>query len=363
MLSQIPETERKSRDTSAYPPGRWAPSTRISPFMLRKRCADPTAAWRTAEESDPDDEDDNGDATNPSGYIQTPSNFRPTEPRSKTSQRGQSSGGRYGQSSSGSVTSLRLGSSIEHRPYCTQNCLLGLRNGLQLDPGCPNVAAHGQKHISLGMFLQLLRKQLAVDRGPDADCLPLYVHGSRGALLKVCLTSHGYTLVAKGVESRNIRQLEHEKRVYDRLQTLQGRYVPICCGISVLDTPYFYDGIELKRVLLMSWGGRSLVAIAKDKRSLAPTCECSRRMLSEALVAIHAQGVLHHDAEPRNVLYDNDTDRWMIVDFERSEFCGRRPLGELSSNRKRKYGKGGKTAVDRFETELYKADYKVRRAF
>jgi hypothetical protein len=40
----------------------------------------------------------------------------------------------------------------------------------------------------------------ASDRGRGADCKPLHMKGSRGALFKVRLSSHGYILVAKGME-------------------------------------------------------------------------------------------------------------------------------------------------------------------
>jgi hypothetical protein len=358
VLQKIPETERKSRDASAYHPGRWAPSTRTSPIVLRRRCGGNATAPR-AEESDSDDGEENGGAKSPSGYIQTRSRA------AKRTQRGRRSGQRHAQGSAGREMSLRLGPLIESRPYCTHRCLRGMCEGLPLDPLCPNVATHGRKHISTPTLLRLLRRQLAADRGTDADCCPLFVHGSRGALLKVCLTSHGYTMVAKAVEPSNLRYLQNEKQVYDRLHPFQGRYVPVCCGISGLDVPYYYDGAELTHLLLMSWGGKSLAAMTREESSLVQVSSESYLLLSrEALTAIHNRGVLHHDAEPRNMLYNEDSRTLMMVDFERSELCDRQILGELSPNRKRKRadGQGSKAAVDCFKKEASTAEYHLRKA-
>ena len=60
------------------------------------------------------------------------------------------------------------------------------------------------------------------DRGHDADSTPLYVAGAVGSLFKVRLSTHGYTLVAKGVESANRGRLRHEEKIYDQLSAIQG---------------------------------------------------------------------------------------------------------------------------------------------
>ncbi|KAF4508498.1 hypothetical protein G6O67_004865 [Ophiocordyceps sinensis] len=45
--------------------------------------------------------------------------------------------------------------------------------------------------------------------------------------------------------------------------------------------------------------------------------------------ALHRLRVLHRDAEPRNLVYDADSGRFMVIGFERSEYLGRRPLGSV----------------------------------
>jgi hypothetical protein len=94
-------------------------------------------------------------------------------------------------------------------------------------------------------FLRLIRVQLAQDRGPDADCKPLYLSGARGSLFKVRLSSHGYTLVAKGVEHCDRRLLECENELYDRLRAIQGTHIPACLGNNRSGSPIL---LRLRRV-------------------------------------------------------------------------------------------------------------------
>ena len=369
VLQKIPKTERRSRDASAYQPSEWASSTRRSPVALRSRCGPHEPAART-EEGDSDSGNDNEDMESPTRHTQTRARTRATADNARTSgARRKERGGRhsYRQSRTGQGTRTKSGSTIEHRPYCTHQCLLGLSNGLPMDPLCPNAATHGGQHISRKIFLQSVRKQLAVDQGTDADCCALYIHGSRGALLKVCLTSHGYTMVAKGVIDRDLPRLQNEERIYSRLRSLQGRHVPVCCGLTGLDVPYHYDGAELMHLLFMSWAGKSLAALSREVDSFEQISKSLPHPFAQVLRAIHQQQVLHGDAEPRNVLIDEKFRTVMLVDFEWSRICGREPLGKLSPNRKRRRSgvvKRGGAGEDGscFRKELSEAGYNLNKA-
>ncbi|KAG4282241.1 hypothetical protein FPRO04_13362 [Fusarium proliferatum] len=99
---------------------------------------------------------------------------------------------------------------IQDQSYCTHECLHGLAFGGSMDEKCPNLANHGSMHITLREFLRLAQAQLAGDRGKDADCMPLYLSGSRGSIFKFRLSSHGYRLVAKGVEIMTSQSLTIE---------------------------------------------------------------------------------------------------------------------------------------------------------
>jgi len=179
--------------------------------------------------------------------------------------------------------------------------------------------------------MRLLRAQLATDRGSDADCMPLHVKGSRGALFKIRLSSHGYTFVAKGMEEHNRKHLRNEGRVYKHLSDLQGTCIPVCMGEISLRLPYYYGGGEYTQMLLLSWGGRPLWDyIRSDNRSSL------MQKATRALAQFHQRRVLHGDAELRNLVYDKVEDRLMVIDLERATI--RKPLGNLSSNRNRKRG-------------------------
>ncbi|KMU92152.1 hypothetical protein CIHG_09962 [Coccidioides immitis H538.4] len=261
--------------------------------------------------------------------AQTPSTLKcqsAAKSRGDASQH-QPRGGRQGKETGARVP-------IQDRPYCSQECLLGLRAGGPLDPSCPNFQDH-RKKINPRSFLRRVRQQLAVDRGHDADCRPLYKAGSYGALFKVRLSSHGFTLVAKGATCENLDALVHERNMYNKLRDIQGQHVPVCLGIIKLERkrPYYYDGGVYTHMLMLSWAGRSITN--SQSNGNLPVSD----MVKSAFQAIHRRGVLHGDAEPRNILWNDVMKRLMIVDFGRAS--KRDPLAIASTNtRKRKLQEG-----------------------
>ncbi|EKG09024.1 hypothetical protein MPH_14005 [Macrophomina phaseolina MS6] len=357
ILKTIPETVRKaSHDASTYKPRRWKAFPR-SPILTRSRCS-PDDGSRAKNGNDGSDGDD-GDEGDMAGDV-------PPSPTPRQSTRSQSSAGasrrtkgtRGGTRNSSSKTKGkgkgRGGADaretesaprprIEDRPYCTHECLLGLLHGGPLDEHCPNVRSHRKKHIKPETFLRLVRQQLARDRGRDADCKPLYIHGSRGALFKVRLSSHGYTLVAKGMEEHNAGHLQHENRMYQHVSAVQGKAVPVCVGIVDLKLPCYSDCGVYTHMLFLSWAGRPLFKFI-DQDNKAALLERAKATLG----LLHGLGLLHNDAEMRNVLWDGRTGGLMWTDLERAEVRAearaegraegraRRPLGEICPNRKRK---------------------------
>ncbi|KAH7418838.1 hypothetical protein BKA64DRAFT_565249 [Cadophora sp. MPI-SDFR-AT-0126] len=309
ILKKIPETIRKAPPQSSYKPGRWKGFSR-SPIRTRSRrlaitCNSPTRTGPNKSNSSGQDE------------------MEPT-------------------------CTLR----VEDRPYCSQKCLLGLAFGSTIDDQCPNLEYHQGKHLRLSTFLRLVRIQLAKDRGRDADCKPFYVKGSRGALFKIRLSSHGYTLVAKAMKQADRKHLLQEAKVYGQLRPLQGRCIPVCLGTVDLDLPYYYDYGVYDSMLFLSWAGRSLYQCLNR--------ENQARILEKATVtlqAVHALQVLHTDAEPRNMLWDERCERLMLVDFERAEILARVPLSSITPNRKRNRQGEKKRAVksDDFEREIRSA--------
>ncbi|KAL2256136.1 hypothetical protein VTK26DRAFT_2138 [Humicola hyalothermophila] len=353
VLSRIPPSIRKDkRRVSLYKPQRWQGFTR-SPIRTRSHCAQIDTQVR------PRDDDDEEDAP------PSPSAGRLNRPGRKAATSGTGSGNRRGQRGRGGG---RQGGAMQQRiqdqPYCTHKCLLGVVSGAPLDQACPNASKHGSRHISQADFLHSLRAQLATDRGPDADSTPMYLSGSVGSLFKLRLSAHGYTLVAKGVETGHLDRLSHEKDVYDQLQHIQGNHVPVCLGLIDLVLPYYYDGGVFKHFLLLSWAGRPLSRCI-DGINKTTAINLATKAYSE----LHQLQVLHVDAELRNLLYDADSGTLMAIDFERAELRGRQPLGLISPNgqgRKRKRGwmaqKQGKDEDD-FTEELQSVVERVSLRF
>jgi len=168
------------------------------------------------------------------------------------------------------------------------------------------------------------------------------MQGARGALFKVTLTSHGYTVMGKGTVLAFVKDLRHEAEVYRRLTTVQGVHVPICLGSIDLDEPYYYDaGIRIVHLMLLSWGGECLDG---TKTSTGTDGQRWTSDLVRAVNAIHGAGVLHRDIRMPNLLWNEETKRVMVIDFERAEIVKaiRRALLPMSPNRKRKRTLGAK---------------------
>ncbi|RYP01932.1 hypothetical protein DL764_006027 [Monosporascus ibericus] len=352
VLRDIPTTVRKEKRTTPYKPQRWK-GFRRSPIRTRSSCKQPDSD--IGHQSDDDDDTNNGDerahsSPTPNQPRRSGRNAATSGPQAPSTKQG---GG--GQQSEGQTTKQR----IQDRPFCTQQCLLGLAYGGPMDETCPNYPHHGRKHIERLEFLGLIHDQLAKDRGSDADCVPLYLAGLLGALFKVRLSSHGYTLVAKGMEGLDLGRLQHENRVYDRLRTIQGKHVPVCLGMIDLVLPYYYDSGVFEHFLFLSWAGRPLFDCTDQisKPDILHT-------VTTAYMALHRLCVLHRDAELRNILYDLGSGRLMLVDFERAQISNRPPLGLISPNgptRKRKRGEKEHGGKDPFTQELQLVSGKVSK--
>jgi hypothetical protein len=163
-------------------------------------------------------------------------------------------------------------------------------------------------------------------------------------MFKVTLTSHGYTVAAKGTVLAFVQDLKYESKVYDRLRSVQGHYVPVCLGNIDLKRPYFYDvGVRIVHMMLLSWAGEQFDRI--DRSSIN-----NRRLLREdaarSIRAIHNLGVLHRDIRPPNVLWNKELRQAMVIDFERSEVLenDQLPLAPRSPNGRGRWSAEGMAA-------------------
>lgn len=342
VLRNIPETVRKTPRASPYKPGPWRHFKR-SPIMLRSRCQPPTDKDEHWED---DDEDE--DKTDPASPTQGRWS-KSTQSRAGTLSIGKENI-RQAKASEEGAYDQRTRKPLGEQPYCTQQCLLGLACCGPMDKTCPNFVTHGKQRLGLRKFLALVRSQLACDRGLDADCQPLHLSGRHGSLFKVRLSSHGYTFVAKGVEQVDVTRLRRESRIYDKLQSLQGRHVPVCLGNIDLVRPYYYDSGVFVMFMLLGWAGRPLFeSVNADNKSSVV------KGVTTAFTQLHQLRLLHRDAAPRNVLYDAHSGNVMVVDFERAAFHHGLPLQVSSGNgqsRKRKQDVLSKSDESDFTREL-----------
>ena len=326
VLRAMPDSARMSPPDSEYHPETYTP---VSSFTIGLRPRKPPAGNTCRPPSAPTFDDDQ-DSPYASGHE---SPTTPTRPPDRVHSRQN----REARPLRGSKFSRH---GRQKRSFCTQQCLKGLVEGGHLDQSCPNAADHrGKRHesnqhrLNRQTFLNLLHKQL--ERNRDDDCYPLGKQGARGALFKVTLTSHGYTVAAKGTVAAFVKDLQHERQVYQRLTDIQGICVPVCLGSLDLARPYYYDiGVLIVHMMILSWAGESLDDSKVLKRVDQRTLDV---MVTQSIEDIHHAGVLHADLRAANMLWNQETGRVMLIDFERSEMMGfRQALAESSPNRKRK---------------------------
>lgn len=153
----------------------------------------------------------------------------------------------------------------------------------------------------------------------------------------------------------DIKHLRYENEMYSHLEDLQGNFVPVCLGVVHLIKPYYFDSGVYEDFMFLSYGGRPVLKELRDVNA-----DIANEILT-ALARLHQHGVLHRDAEPRNVLYDKRTGRYMIVDLMLARFHTRQPLGPVnvnvnSRNRKRKWAPG------KYETDVFAAEAQSLRA-
>jgi hypothetical protein len=271
------------------------------------------------------------DPQSPSGSSDERSDVEtPSKPGARTKQ----SGSRHATISTSQATKQN---NVRHRQYCTQACLLGLVRRTLIDQACPNAAVHRTKASDLRHALdqktlaRLIRYQLK--ENPDG-CQPLGQQGTRGALFKLTLESHGYTFVAKGSVEAFVPKLKHEGCVYRYLFGSQGELIPVYLGNISLANPYFLDfGVRIVHMLLMSWAGEEAQKDLISRMGADIDLETAR-----AAAILRDRGVEHRDVRPPNVLWNTENRRVMLVDFERSVVlkCGS-IFHEVSPNRKRKW--------------------------
>lgn len=167
--------------------------------------------------------------------------------------------------------------------------------------------------------------------------------GAIGALFKLELTSHGYTFVAKGVQSGHRSRLLHEERVYKQLEQLQRKVIPVYLGlVDVRDPRGGYalpGGADISHMLLLSWAGEDCDgALDWDAQIGRSTKEIVR------------MGVSHNDLRWPNLLWNEERQRVMVIDFDRATILPPAPhkrVAKLAQQEKRKHKRMARERVKR----------------
>ena len=340
ILRRIPISERKQTPKTTSFKGR--KGLRASHYNLR--------SWHgRGNPRDPPDGGHGGPATQGSPTMNKASRSK-KKGGSATKSGGEGSSGKNKEVGvDNSSKQARINQGTPKRQYCTQKCLLGITRGSKLDKKCPNAPLHparydGKHTINRSKFLRLVRSQLGKDL--DNDCEPLNLQGARGALFRITLASHGYVFVAKGTVKVFIPDILHEGKIYRQLERLQGTAIPVCLGNIDLEYKYYLDaGVRIKHMLLMSWGGETIYHIEEQGKAIKEdTPEFIRKETERTVVEVEDLGVDQDDVRPPNLLWNEEAQRIMLIDFERAvriddngdDTVGKRVLQEVSPNKRRK---------------------------
>lgn len=223
---------------------------------------------------------------------------------------------------------------LPDRPYCTQACLLGLVRGHVLDMKCPNVQAHQQgaqdygQNTSNGKYrrrkrcnnrhaldqlalVRLIERQLdSPEREEDGGFKSMNRYGWAGALFRLELLSHGYTFVGKGTVKPLVPVLHAETNMYKRMDTIQGKAIPVYLGSTDLISPFHLTtSAAIVYLMLLSWAGEEAWRCdIEPERLRLETIRTDRE--------VAALGVQQGDMRRPNVLWNFELDRAILIDFD-----------------------------------------------
>ncbi|KAL1887929.1 hypothetical protein Sste5346_009874 [Sporothrix stenoceras] len=222
--------------------------------------------------------------------------------------------------------------------YCTQACLLGLVHGGELDTKCPNYRLHlqsgswpGHRHsITQDEFTRRVREQLFNTPSVNCKCY-LGNRGCIGFFFKITLTGFGYTFVGKAVEEHYRRRLVHETEIYSHLLPLQGVAVPVHLGLVDLIVPYpeRETFTLLKTMMLLSYAGRHIPS-DDDEDDGADLPSDLKHEIHRTLQELGDLGLWDKDSNPDNIMWCDDVQRVMRIDFDRAVIVPSRDKSRVS---------------------------------
>lgn len=232
--------------------------------------------------------------------------------------------------------------------YCTQKCLLGLKNGGLLDEACPNSTSHnGSRKVKDSShplddesFIMLIQKQLEIDQRLFCDQPTVLVKGHHSEFFKITLAGFGYTFCAKGVAVYDQHRLMNEYIMYQRMKNLQGACVPVCLGLVALQRPFGsqnISGLEITHMLLMSNAGVSVEAHdLMDQPRDMPSGERLELEADRSMRDIREVGVDRHDRRKKHLYWNPERQRVFYIDFEKNSFISGAEIGDFDCSQSKK---------------------------
>lgn len=103
--------------------------------------------------------------------------------------------------------------------------------------------------------------------------------------------------------------------MYNRLQPIQGKYIPVCLGTIGLVRPYYYDSGVYMHFMFLSWARQPIF----DSINRAIKAGISSAV-STVFKAIHNLRILYYNIKPYNILYNTISYKLIVIDFKRAEF-------------------------------------------
>ncbi|KAL9026984.1 MAG: hypothetical protein Q9196_004432 [Gyalolechia fulgens] len=285
---------------------------RLLPFEPKSH---KTRSKRHDKKDDDDDDDDDGPPSGRQSGSESSDAFVEFDDTPSKTNRSQGTKGN-GQGTRGTSRSQ----APRHSAYCTQACLLGLVRRSAIDIKCPNAALHPRNlsdptlHlIDREKFRILVQDQLS--QTLDDYITDLRISGARGMLFQITLASHGYVFVGKGTVDVFVSDLKHEGRMYERLDSLQGTDIPVYLGNVDLVKLKWYDYcLCVVHMMLLSYAGEQLSHLG----------DAMDMQVNEFRSKLSQFGVQHGDLRGANMLWNEELQRLLFIDFERSTVLPRR---------------------------------------
>lgn len=110
---------------------------------------------------------------------------------------------------------------------------------------------------------------------------------------------------------RRSHRIHAELENYENLMSLQGCQIPVCLGMFSPKIPYWYHGVRMECMLLLSWSG-----IRTEEHATLETRQFLEQEVQKLQDKLQEHGVIQRDATFRNVLWNPMSQSFVMIDLE-----------------------------------------------